>query len=983
MKKSASKKPSRVANKVKHQLPKQTQLAHQVAKLGALVDKLNQHVALDTESPNVEQQLAAVIQINLKQLLGEPLSKADLGFAQSYEGDSKSEQAAEPKKVAGNTQPPALFALSEQLVAQLSGLNQRLDGLDLSALKPLHNSAQNSAPNAAAQTISLTAPQLSTSSQQAQNQAVTYAQQTENAAVQSAPASNTNGLNDQVSAVLSNAPTVLNQLGFEQAADTLAKFTPALNQIDVAKVMEGDLQSLKQALPELAKTVDFSALNQSVAKHIPAFSQLDLAAVAQGDLASVLDTMPALLDGAGLSEVSQQFSAALPAFQQLDMAAIAKGDLNSLLDSAPAALSAFGFDKAASVLEQHKDLFTGINVQGVMQGDLSSLLDSAPAALSAFGFDQAASVLEQHKELFSGIDVQGVMKGDLSSLLDSAPAALNALGFDKAASFLEQNKASLASIDVQGVLKGDLTSLLDSAPAMLNSLGFDKAASFLEQHKESFASIDVQGLIKGDLSSLQGAVGSMLEPFGLDGVSDSAFDLLDADSQEDEEKDKRKKGKSGKKGKKKGKGRKGKNSARKKPAKPALKLLEGGKGQEQDNAKSNKAAKQGTSRKGKGAKNTGKVLNRAAANDAKYSKLGRFSPKKLLKSPTRLLGRAAAPLTVALGAFDAFSALTDDTLTGKQKTQKVGAAAGGMGGALAGAAAGAAIGSVIPVFGTALGGLVGGALGAIGGESVGGFLGDTLGGWLFGDDDEEVNSSAQTSNLQQAKQSPHSSTANTALDFVKNDVINPFNMALGTVAANDQNNGVKNSRALTLSKLGGYVGDALNYHTVASTAMDNSKSATEKASTIGGTLAGMYSSKLVTNGLVKVKHPAVRLMVPLAGFLTNSAVGNATSEFVGNTPAGKSLANWMFADKAPDNTKAPQLSSEPQQLNASNPTIQSQTSASPSATPASVTVNANITVNATDGKQAKDIAVEVKQLLEQQQQHAMHELSARYFNQVA
>ena len=100
-----------------------------------------------------------------------------------------------------------------------------------------------------------------------------------------------------------------------------------------------------------------------------------------------------------------------------------------------------------------------------------------------------------------------------------------------------------------------------------------------------------------------------------------------------------------------------------------------------------------------------------------------------------IAGRLAVPLTVGIGAYEAYDALTDETLTTRQKSEGVGSAVGGVGGALTGAGYGAlyggSIGSAVPIVGTAagafLGGVIGGALGYFGGSAVGGVGGDLVG----------------------------------------------------------------------------------------------------------------------------------------------------------------------------------------------------------------------------------------------------------------
>jgi len=95
-----------------------------------------------------------------------------------------------------------------------------------------------------------------------------------------------------------------------------------------------------------------------------------------------------------------------------------------------------------------------------------------------------------------------------------------------------------------------------------------------------------------------------------------------------------------------------------------------------------------------------------------------------LKTAGRFVGRAAVPLTVALGAMEAGSILMDDEMNEDQKVNAGAKLAGGTGGAMAGAAAGAMIGAPLTPFTFGLssvaGGLIGGALGYMGGEKLGG-----------------------------------------------------------------------------------------------------------------------------------------------------------------------------------------------------------------------------------------------------------------------
>ena len=108
------------------------------------------------------------------------------------------------------------------------------------------------------------------------------------------------------------------------------------------------------------------------------------------------------------------------------------------------------------------------------------------------------------------------------------------------------------------------------------------------------------------------------------------------------------------------------------------------------------------------------VTSKNAAETAKHAKgISRNATRA-----TKLLGRAALPLTIALEAFNMYSTEQDESLDRTEKNIKHTESVGGIGGAAAGGAAGAAIGTAIfPGVGTIIGGLIGGGLGYfLGGE---------------------------------------------------------------------------------------------------------------------------------------------------------------------------------------------------------------------------------------------------------------------------
>lgn len=85
-------------------------------------------------------------------------------------------------------------------------------------------------------------------------------------------------------------------------------------------------------------------------------------------------------------------------------------------------------------------------------------------------------------------------------------------------------------------------------------------------------------------------------------------------------------------------------------------------------------------------------------------------------------GKAAIPLSLAMGAYDI--ATSEDK--GKASSGMAGSLAGGLAGAKLGAMGGAALGSVIPGIGTAVGGALGGLVGGVGGAIFGEELGQSI-----------------------------------------------------------------------------------------------------------------------------------------------------------------------------------------------------------------------------------------------------------------
>ena len=85
-------------------------------------------------------------------------------------------------------------------------------------------------------------------------------------------------------------------------------------------------------------------------------------------------------------------------------------------------------------------------------------------------------------------------------------------------------------------------------------------------------------------------------------------------------------------------------------------------------------------------------------------------------------GKAAIPLSLAMGAYD----IATSENKGKAASGMAGSLAGGLAGAKLGAMGGAALGSIIPGIGTAVGGALGGLIGGVGGAIFGEEIGNSI-----------------------------------------------------------------------------------------------------------------------------------------------------------------------------------------------------------------------------------------------------------------
>ncbi|WP_462150883.1 hypothetical protein [Pseudoalteromonas xiamenensis] len=222
------------------------------------------------------------------------------------------------------------------------------------------------------------------------------------------------------------------------------------------------------------------------------------------------------------------------------------------------------------------------------------------------------------------------------------------------------------------------------------------------------------------------------------------------------------------------------------------------------------------------------------------------------------------------------------------------------------------------------------------------------------------------------------STDSGPLSFIKNQAINPFNAVASTMSVLANQRGNIKSPIHAIAKAGSWAGDALNWHTAFSAANDDSLSTSEKAGAVSSTLGGMYAGKAAEGLLGKSKSPVLQALAPAAGFLANGVVGGGIKALFG-------LGKKDEPELSSNSTESPS-SLSPEALTETSTSKEALSNARGSSTSAQtnqVTVNANITVNAGPNAQAQDIAIQIKQILEQQQQRAMKDVQARYYNSVA
>jgi len=129
--------------------------------------------------------------------------------------------------------------------------------------------------------------------------------------------------------------------------------------------------------------------------------------------------------------------------------------------------------------------------------------------------------------------------------------------------------------------------------------------------------------------------------------------------------------------------------------------------------------------------------------------LGLPNPASSVKNAARTTAKVAGKgfsrflpyANVALGGYDAYEIMNDETMGSKEKTVQLSGVGGGMAGAASGAAAlgalGGMAGTIIPGVGNVVGGIVGAGIGGVIGYTLGESATESLVRWLMGDSASE------------------------------------------------------------------------------------------------------------------------------------------------------------------------------------------------------------------------------------------------------
>ncbi len=318
-----------------------------------------------------------------------------------------------------------------------------------------------------------------------------------------------------LASILELAPQLLKAANLKGPAKALKTAMPALKQLDLQGIASGDLSSVLDAGPDLLKAANLKGPAKALKTAMPALKQLDLQGIASGDLSSVLDAGPDLLKAANLKGPAKALKTAMPALKQLDLQGIASGDLSSVLDAGPDLLKAANLKGPAKALKTAMPALKQLDLQGIASGDLSSLLDAGPNLLKAANLKGPAKALKTAMPALKQLDLQGIASGDLSSLLDAGPDLLKAANLKGPAKALKTALPGLKQLDLQGIAAGDMSSLLDAGPDLLKAANLQGPADALKKSIPALKQLDMKGIMDGDLQSLVKAGPDLLNSFGL------------------------------------------------------------------------------------------------------------------------------------------------------------------------------------------------------------------------------------------------------------------------------------------------------------------------------------------------------------------------------------------------------------------------------------------------------------------------------------
>lgn len=183
-------------------------------------------------------------------------------------------------------------------------------------------------------------------------------------------------------------------------------------------------------------------------------------------------------------------------------------------------------DELTDVLDDYRELSDAFDTQqkqfiNHMNSQISALDSAAAGLLDELHFQEAIDALNKAADVLEPLDVRDVLDGDLSSLVDTVPNILRAFEFDEAANTVEQATTSIRAMDMDAILSGDLDTLVQNAPDLLRAFHFEEAAALIDQTSVALQTLNINELFAGDLTSLLDATPEFLRAFEFDEAAES------------------------------------------------------------------------------------------------------------------------------------------------------------------------------------------------------------------------------------------------------------------------------------------------------------------------------------------------------------------------------------------------------------------------------------------------------------------------------